>query len=414
MKKYSPQTRHIHADRLINKPEQGGVHQSTSNSVLFDFDQVEALESVFQGKTAGHVYSRSSSPSIVGLQNILCDMESGVASTCFATGMAAISAVIFSLLKQGDHVVVSHFLFGNTRSFMDSLADFGITVSYVDTTDAKQVEAAITDKTRLLFCESVANPGTQVSDLNAIGSICAKQRILFVLDNTMTPCVMFDSKAVNANLIITSLTKYISGHGNVLGGVVTDLGTFDWQSFPNIKPQYQVPDTSLWGMTQIRKKGLRDIGATLAPASAHSISVGIETLSMRMKMASENAMKLAAFMSSDKRFTLVNYPGLPLHPQHDLATSLFANQYGAILSFCLDESIDFRRYLNNLHLVLRATHLGDTRTLALPVASTIFHENGPQRRAEMGIQDNLIRISVGIENVEDLIDDFIQAFENIE
>ncbi|MEM0912824.1 MAG: aminotransferase class V-fold PLP-dependent enzyme, partial [Pseudomonadota bacterium] len=274
MKKYSPQTRHVHADRFINAPEQGGVHQSTSNSVLFDFEKVEDLESVFQGKIPGHVYSRSSSPSIVGLQHILCDMEAGIASTCFATGMAAISAVFFSLLKQGDHVLVSHYLFGNTRSFTDALADFGIDVTYVDTTDAKQVEDAITPQTRLLFCESIANPGTQVADLVSIGRLCSEKQILFVLDNTMTPSVMLDSKAVNAHLIITSLTKYIAGHGNVLGGVVTDLGTFDWCTFPNIKPKYQVSDVTLWGMTQLRKKGLRDIGGTLAPASAHPISIG--------------------------------------------------------------------------------------------------------------------------------------------
>jgi len=414
VKKYSPQTRHVHADRLINKPEQGGVHQSTSNSVLFDFEAVEELEAVFQGKIPGHVYSRSSSPSIVGLQNILCEMESGVASTCFSTGMAAISAVFFSLLRSGDHVIVSRYLFGNTRSFMDALGNFGICVTYVDTTDANMVKNAIRQETKLFFCESIANPGTQVADLVAIGEICHQHNVLFVLDNTMTPSVMLDSKSVKAHLNITSLTKYIAGHGNVLGGVVTDLGTFDWRTFQNISAKYKVSDVSLWGMTQIRKRGLRDIGATLAPASAHPIAIGLETLSMRMQTASQNALALAEFMAEDKRFVSVNYPGLSRHPQHDLAKQLFCGRYGAILSFCLDETIDFRRYLNNLSLVLRATHLGDTRTLALPVASTIFYENGPQKRNEMGIKDNLVRISVGIEDIHDLIDDFTQAFENIE
>ncbi|MEM0912047.1 MAG: PLP-dependent transferase, partial [Pseudomonadota bacterium] len=187
-----------------------------------------------------------------------------------------------------------------------------------------------------------------------------------------------------------------------------------WCTFPNIKPKYQVSDVTLWGMTQLRKKGLRDIGGTLAPASAHPISIGLETLSLRMTTSSENALKLAEFMSLDARFTTVNYPGLPQHPQHELAAKQFGNQFGGILSFCLDPRIDFRRYLNNLSLVLRATHLGDTRTLALPVASTIFFENGPEKRAAMGIDDNLIRISVGIEDIDDLIADFTQAFEKID
>lgn len=417
-------TKLVHADREINKPQHGGVHEPTNNSVLFEFDDVADLEAVFQGKKPGHVYSRSSSGSAVALQNILAQLDNGVAATTFATGMAAISALMFSLLRAGDHIVVSHFLFGNTRSFFDHLQNFNIEVSYVDVTVAQEVETAITENTKMVFCETIANPGTQVADLIAIGKLCQQCSILFVVDNTMTPCVMFNAKQVGASLLTTSLTKYVAGHGNVLGGVVVDLGTYDWTQYNNIEDFYKHGDNKLWGITQIRKKGLRDMGATLAPQSAHMISVGLETLAMRMRHTCNNALDIARFLNQHESITKVNYPGLNTHPHHERATQLFdvssfaskqinegqsCVSFGGILSFELAKNIDMRAFLNALNLIISATHLGDTRTLALPVSTTIFYENGQQRRKQMGISETLIRLSIGIEESKDIILDIQQA-----
>ena len=224
MKKLAFDTKLVHADRKINKPQFGAVHESTNNSVLFEFEDVQDLVDVFQGKQAGHVYSRSSSSSAVALQNVLNEMEGGVGAVVFATGMAAISSTFLSLLKSGDHIVVSQYLFGNTRSFMSTIEGFGIRVSYVDVTDVRKVEAACNADTKMVFCESIANPVTQVADLSGIGNWCEVNNILFALDNTMTPSVLLDAKAVKASLLLTSLTKYIGGHGNVLGGVLVDTG----------------------------------------------------------------------------------------------------------------------------------------------------------------------------------------------
>lgn len=400
----------VHADRRINKPQHGAVHESTNNSVLFAFDDVADLENVFQGKQAGHVYSRSSSGSAVALQNILNDLEGGVGAATFATGMAAISALMFSLLKAGDHIVVSRYLFGNTRSFFDSLAQFAIDISYVDTTSADDVEQAIRPQTTMVFCESIANPGTQVADVQAISEICQRHKLLFVLDNTMTPSVMLDAKALGASLCCTSLTKYIAGHGNVLGGVVVDLGNYDWTHYANIHDIYKHIDVQQWGITQIRKKGLRDMGATLAPESAHAVSIGLETLAMRIRKTCENAQAVAEYLLNRDEVLSVNYPGLSSHPQHLRAKKLFNAQFGGILSFELAPSVNVRDFINKLDLILAATHLGDTRTLILPVASTIFYENGSAQRASMGISDTLLRMSIGIEDVQDLIDDFDTAF----
>ena len=411
MKKLAFDTKLVHADRIINKPQFGAVHESTNNSVLFEFEDVQDLVDVFQGKQVGHVYSRSSSSSAVSLQNILNDMEEGVGAVVFATGMAAISAAFLSLVKSGDHIIVSQYLFGNTRSFMSTLEGFGIQVSYVDVTDLNKVKAAYTENTKMVFCETIANPVTQVSDLQGIGDWCESKNVLFALDNTMTPSVLLDAKAIKASLLLTSLTKYISGHGNVLGGVLVDTGLFNWTTYTNIDANYRVADTQQWGLTQIKKRGLRDMGATLAPQSAHLVSVGLETLTMRLRKTCVNAQALAKYLSTHKGVKAVHYPGLEQHPQHERAKTLFKRGFGGILSVDLNDNIDPHTFLNTLSLVISATHLGDTRTLALPVASTVFFENGAEERAKMGISDSLIRISVGIEDIEDILADFDQAFD---
>jgi len=413
VKKLAFDTKLVHADRKINRPQFGAVHESTNNSVLFEFEDVQDLVDVFQGKKVGHVYSRSSSSSAVSLQNVLNELEGGVGAVVFATGMAAISSTFLSLLKSGDHIVASQYLFGNTRSFMATIEGFGISVSYVDVTDIKKVKEACNANTKMVFCETIANPVTQVSDLQGIGDWCEANNILFALDNTMTPSVLLDAKAIKASLLLTSLTKYIAGHGNVLGGVLVDTGLFNWASYSNIESQYRVADLQQWGLTQIKKRGLRDMGATLAPQSAHLVSIGLETLTMRLRKTCVNAQALAKYLSTHKGVNVVHFPGLEHHPQHLRAKTLFKRGFGGIVSVELSDEIDPHAFLNALSLVISATHLGDTRTLALPAASTIFFENGAQERAKMGIVDSLIRISVGIEDIEDILADFDQAFASL-
>jgi O-acetylhomoserine (thiol)-lyase len=402
-------TRLVHADRLLNSPENGAVHQATNNSVLFEYKDAQGLVDVFQGKKSGHVYSRSSSGSNTALQNILTHLEGGIGTITFSTGMAAITATMLSLFKVGDHLIVSHFLFGNTHSFTETMQALGIEISFVDVTDVQNVEAAFKTNTKAVFLETIANPVTQVADLIAIGQLCESKKALFLVDNTMTPANIFDASSVLASLTISSLTKYIAGHGNVLGGAVVDTGLFDWSSFENILPIYRGPDKTQWGLTQIRKRGLRDMGGTLSPDSAHAISIGLETLVLRTDKICENAMSLALYLDNNKKVLNVYYPGLADHPQHFLAKELF-NGYGGILSLDLAADIDPIQFLNALDLVICATHLGDTRTLALPVASTIYFENSAQQRQEMGVNDNMIRMSIGIEDLDDIVADFEQAF----
>jgi len=224
----------------------------------------------------------------------------------------------------------------------------------------------------------------------------------------MTSPWLYRPKQHHASLIINSLTKYIGGHGNALGGAVTDTGLFDWTRFPNIYDAYKTAKPAQWGVLQIRKKGLRDVGATLAAEPAHRLAQGAETLALRMERCCGNALHLARFLADHSKVTKVYYPGLEDHPQHRLAGELFRD-YGGLMSFELVEGIDCFDFLNRLKLAISSSHLGDNRTLAIPIAQTIFWEMGPERRAEMGIAESLIRVSVGIEDLEDLIGDFRQA-----
>jgi O-acetylhomoserine (thiol)-lyase len=406
-KKTSFTTTALHADRK-DKPEHGVLHKAIHPSVAFGYDDARELAAIFQGKKSGYAYGRQSNPTVEALARKVTQMEQGIATVCFGTGMAAIGSSLIALLRQGDHVVSSSFLFGNTNSLFATLQNFGIGVTFVDATDATQVAAAIKPNTRLVFVETIANPVTQVSDLAGIGKLCAERKLIYVVDNTMTSPWLFLPKGVGASLVVNALTKYIGGHGNALGGCITDTGLYDWRSYPHIYDNYKTVDPSLWGIQQIRKKGLRDFGAALGPEAAHHLSVGADTLGLRMDKACANALAVAQFCAQHPKVRKVFYPGLPSHPQHNRAQMLFKH-FGALLSIELADDVDCFDFLNKLDLVICSSNLGDTRSLGIPVAHTIYWEMGAERRASMGVADSMVRLSIGIEDTADLIADFTQA-----
>ncbi|MCC2956006.1 cystathionine gamma-synthase family protein [Massilia sp. IC2-477] len=399
----------LHNDRR-KTIEQGSLHKPVHTSVAFGYADARQLASVFQGKEPGFRYGRQGNPTVGALEDKITKMEDGVGTICFATGMGAIGALFQALLKAGDHIVSSSFLFGNTNSLWQTVAGQGVGVDFVDATDVANVEAALTLETRMVFVETIANPRTQVADLARIGQLCRERGILYVVDNTMTTPYLFRPKAVGAGLVVNSLTKSIGGHGNALGGALTDTGLFDWSAYPNIAANFRKQPAANQGLAQLRAKALRDFGAALNPEAAHHIAVGAETLALRMERTSSNALALAQMLEADERVAAVHYPGLPSHPQHGITKELF-RAGGSLMSFELREDIDCFDYLNRLKLGIPASNLGDTRTLVIPVAHTIFFEMGRERRASMGIAESLIRVSVGIEDTDDLLADFRQALE---
>ena len=408
-KTYGFTTTILHSDR--QKPvEHGSLHKPIHTSVAFGYRDARELAAVFQGREAGYRYGRQGNPTVAALEDKINSMEQGKATLCFATGMAAIGAVVQGLLRQGDHVVSSAFLFGNTNSLWQTVGAQGATVTMVDATDVASVEAALKPETRLVFVETIANPRTQVADLERIGALCRARGILYVVDNTMTSPYLFRPREVGAGLVVNALTKSIGGHGDALGGSLTDTGLYDWSKYPHIAENYKRFPPAQWGIAQIRAKALRDFGAALGPEAAHRLAVGAETMALRIERESANALALARMLEADDRVAAVHYPGLPGHPQHELASRLF-KAFGGLFSFELKDGIDCFDYLNRLKLAIPASNLGDTRTLIIPVAHTIFHEMGPERRASMGIAESLIRVSVGIEDTADLLEDFGRALD---
>jgi O-acetylhomoserine (thiol)-lyase len=380
-------------------------------SVQYGYERVEDLIGVFQGRLKNRFnYARQGTPTTAALESKITALEEGVGTVCFATGMAAVSAVFLTLLRAGDHLVASRHLFGNTHSVLGTLQGLGVEVSLVDAASADAVAAVLRPETRMVFVETIANPGTQVPDLPGIGRLCAERGLVYVVDNTISSPALFRPRTVGASLSLNSLTKTIAGHGNALGGAVTDTGLFDWQACPNIFEGYRQGDAKQWGLTQLRKKGLRDLGGTLSADHAHRIAVGAETLALRVAQTSATALALARFLEAHPAVARVYYPMLESHPQHAMARTLFGA--GAwLLSFELRDPAACIPVINRLQIPVKATGMGDTRTLIIPVAPTIFWEAGPDKRAEMGIAEGLIRVSVGLERESELIADFAAALD---
>ena len=398
----------LHSDR--DSPiEHGALHKPLHVSVAYGYKDAHDLAAVFQGRQPGHVYGRQGNPTTAALETKVTAMEDGVATVSFATGMAAIGAIMLTLTRAGDHVVASRYLFGNTTSLFQTLEAHGGDVTFVDATDAAAVEAAVTPRTRLVFVETIANPRTQVADLAGIGEVCARHGLVYVVDNTMTSPWLFRPTTVGASLVVNALTKYIGGHGNALGGSVTDTGLFDWTRYPAIHDAYKGANPKLWAITQIRKKGLRDWGGTLSAEQAHHLSVGAETLALRMDRQCANALALARCLAAHPSVRAVHYPGLPTHRAARARERRSSAAAGALMSFELADGVDPFAFLNRLRVVVLSSNLGDNRTLAIPVAQTIFWEMGRERREAMGIAESLIRVSVGIEDEADLIADVERA-----
>jgi O-acetylhomoserine (thiol)-lyase len=394
----------VHHDRQQGYND-NPIHTPIYNSVPYGYKSTQGLMDVFQGKASGQSYARQSTPTTDSLQAMITQTEQGIGSLVFATGMGALSAIFLSLLKQGDHLIASRFLFGNSYSLMTTLENFGIEVTLVDATDVNNVIAAKQDNTLMVFVETMANPGTQIVDLAAIGDWCEQQKLVYLVDNTMTSPYLFQPIRIKASLVMNSLSKYFCGHGTVLGGAVTETGLYDWINYPNIFEAYRKGDTSKWALTQIKKKALRDMGGTLSSDGAYQIAVGAETMALRMDRSCANALALAQMLDAHDKIEAVYYPGLPSHPQHEKATNWFKH-YGSILSFDLKVGYDCAALLDSIDIIINATHLGDNRTLALPMAGTIFYEMGAENRAIAGISEQMIRCSIGIEDTEDLLEGF--------
>jgi len=384
-------------------------------SSSFAHQTAEDLEDIFRGRKAGQLYTRLNNPTTESLEKRLALLEGGVTAVATASGMAAISTAVLTILRSGDEILASPSLFGGTYSlFKDTLGNYGISSRFVDPVDLASLESAITPNTRLIFVESIGNPKMDVPDIAAIAAIARRAGIPLMLDATVTTPYLARGRDLGADLTIHSTSKFINGSGSVIGGAIIDNGTFDWNSplFPHFEP-YVKKYRQFAFSARLRKLMHKDLGACPAPMNSFLLTEGIETLALRMERHCSNTLELARFLKKHPKVAWVNYPGLEDSPFHDIASRQFGGKFGGLLTFGLAGKAEAFRCINGLKMAKNLANIGDAKTLVIHPASTICVDYTPEQRLLMGVTDELVRVSVGLEHVSDIIGDFANALDSL-
>ncbi|MFZ2657064.1 MAG: aminotransferase class I/II-fold pyridoxal phosphate-dependent enzyme [Victivallales bacterium] len=403
-------TKAVHAPYL-KKDVHGSLHMPVYDSVTFEFESAEEIEAAFRGRKPRHAYSRISNPTVEHLEQKIRNVSGALAVVAVSSGMAAIANTIMSIAQAGDNIVTTKFIFGNTYSlFKNTLEPWGLETRYADLLRPETVEALIDGNTRALFFETITNPQLEVANAVALAEIARRHKILLLCDTTTTPVYFFNSKAFGVDVEMLSSTKYMSGGATSVGGIIIDNGTYDWSGIPKMRK-----DAGQYGpytlVTKLKREVFRNFGACLSPHNAYLQSVGLETLALRADRSCSNSLAIAKFLEGHGKIVKVNYPGLESSPFHRTAKLQFGGSFGGILTFELPSRDDCFKFLNRLRLVRRATNINDNKTLAIHPASTIFCEYTQEMKAAMGVPETLVRLSVGVEDAEDIIGDIRQALE---
>ncbi|MBT4523082.1 MAG: O-acetylhomoserine aminocarboxypropyltransferase [Halieaceae bacterium] len=394
------------------------IYQSAS----YVFKNSDYAAGLFNIERAGHVYSRLSNPTNAVLEERVAALEGGVGAICTASGQAALHLAICTIVSAGEHIVASRSLYGGSHNILAyTLPRFGIQTTFVDPRDPEAFRAAIQDNTRLVFGEILGNPGLEVLDVPAISQVAHEAGLPLLVDSTFTTPYLCQPLDLGADLVMHSATKFLSGHGIVIGGILVDGGTFDWEAsgkFATLTEPYagfhDLNFAEEFGpaafITRARKEGLRDFGACMAPTTAFHILQGIETLSLRMDRHVDNTRKIVEFLSGHENVEWVSYPELPDHPDHELAKKLLPRGSGAVFSFGVEGGREAgRKLIEALSVFSHLANVGDAKSLVIHPASTTHHRMDDEALAAAGISEGLIRLSIGLEDATDLIDDLKRA-----
>jgi O-acetylhomoserine (thiol)-lyase len=393
------------------------IYQTSS----YVFNSSEHAANLFALKEMGNIYTRLMNPTTDVLEKRLAEMDGGVGALALASGSSAITLAILNLAKAGDNIVSSSFLYGGTYNlFHHTLARMGIKVKFVNTADPQNVAAAIDENTKAVFTESIGNPKNNVDDFAAIAKVAHDRGLPFIVDNTVTTPALFRPIEHGADIVCYSLTKFIGGHGTSIGGAVVDSGNFDWSS--GRFPEFTTPDPSYHGLVyhtalgklayilKMRVTLLRDMGPCLSPFNAFLFLQGLETLHVRMPRHCENALKVASFLEAHPGVSWVNYPGLPSHPDHARAQKYLPAGQGAILGFGIKGgAATGARFIDSVKLASHLANIGDAKTLVIHPATTTHQQLTAEQQIAAGVSPDYIRVSVGIEDVADIIADLDQA-----
>lgn len=382
-------------------------------SSSYAYASAEALEDVFRGRAVGQVYTRLGNPTTEALEKRLALLEGGGTAIATASGMAAITTAVMTILRGGDEILASSSLFGGTFSlFRDTLSHFGITTSFVDPLNLTAVAAAVNDRTRLLFVETIGNPKLDVPDIPALAEIAHAAGVPILVDSTVTTPYLASGAELGADILTYSTSKYINGSGTTIGGAIIDRGVFNWNSpkFPHFE-SFHKKYRQFAFTARARKLVHKDLGACAAPFNSFLLTEGIQTLALRMERHCSNALTLARLLASHPRVAWVRYPGLEDSPQHGVATKLYGGRYGGLLTFGTGDKGSAFKLINALKLASNLANIGDAKTLVIHPASTICADYNAAEKELMGVSEDTIRVSVGIEDSRDIVDDFRQALD---
>lgn len=417
-KNYGMATKALHSGWKCD-PTTGASALPIYATSAYQFKNTEQATKLFTLEESGFIYSRLSNPTVCAFEEGLNAMEGGVGCLATSSGQAAFNHLITALCSSGDNLVVSRQVYGGTLTLLQNVfSRFGISTKLVDGNHPCQFEEAIDENTRGIITEIIGNPMMNVAPLEALAKIASRAGVPLIVDSTFASPILCRPIEWGANVIVHSTTKYISGNGNLLGGAVIDGGNFNWAEFPNKFPTLAKPDSAYHGITFTEHFGksalyaklhaaiIRDLGGCPSAFDGYLLHMSLATLSLRMKKHSENALEVAKFLENHSAVEWVSYPGLESHPQHDFAKVYLNEGCGGMMAFSVKGGIEAgRKLLDSLDLIGHMANLGDSRTLIIHPASTTHSQLTTEQRIAAGLDDGLLRLSVGIENIEDILED---------
>ena len=413
-------TRSIHAGQRPD-PETGARAMPIYQTTSYVFEDAQHAADLFALQTFGNIYTRIGNPTNAAFEERVASLEGGIGGLATASGMSAQLLAILTICEAGDHIIANRSLYGGTFTQFDvTLRRMGIDTTFVDTNDLVAIESAITDKTRLVYGETIGNPGGDVLDLRSVSDVAHANGLPLFIDNTFATPVLCRPFEHGADVVVHSATKFLGGHGAAIAGVIVENGTFTWGNgrFPAIvEPSAAYHDLKFWEnfreyayLMKARTELLRDVGAALSPFNAFVLLLGLETLSLRMDRHVSNARIVAEFLENDERVAWVSYPGFADHPTYELAQTYLPDGPGAVFSFGLAGGFDAGvSFIESVELASHLANVGDAKTLVVHPASTTHQQLPAAERVAAGVSDDLIRISVGLETVEDIVWDIDRA-----
>lgn len=408
-------TTRIISTKYNKKDAHGAISMPIYRNAAFEFPNSESIAAAFQYKeeVASHTYSRITNPSVENLEQKIKTASGADNVMVVASGMAAISNTFFTVAYAGCNIVASPHIFGNTFSlFKFTLAAFGVEIRFVNTDSLEEIAEAIDENTCAFFCELITNPHLEIADLSEISKLLKTRNVPMIVDSTIVPWCGFDTKKAGVDIEIVSTTKYISGGATSLGGAILDYGTFDWKNNMRLKDVASNSEMSQFSF-KLKREIARNIGAAMDPDTAYQQALGMETLQLRFERMSSSAYQLAQFLTTQDKIVKVGYPKLENSPYKIIADKLFTSNPGAMLTFSLRDKESCYKFMNKLQIIRRATNLFDNKTLIIHPESTIYGTFSAEMKQVMGIEDNLIRLSVGLEDVIDLQNDILQALNSL-